>query len=362
MRGMRWWGCALVGLICALTPLVARPSAALGRSTLTWRRTHVDGKATRARELALRSLVPSCVPGGTLCLVVDNLGDAMWSSDITAPKPRWRLGNVDHSPSNGSLGLNSVSCPSSSLCVAVDDDGDVLSSMAPWAKRPSWRSQQVDDRDTVIYGIYCQSTSLCVAVDNLGNILSSTDPTAARAEWSFQNADGTGLIADVSCPSASLCVAVDSEGDTLISSDPTAAMPTWTIVLVDQRAGFASIDCPSVSLCVAGDTKGNVEISTDPSAPEPTWKLANIDGISTKRFGLENLSVGCAPAGTLCVAGDFAGRVMTTTDPSAPRPTWSVASVDGKGNAANAINGVSCPSASLCVLGDSAGNVLIGRR
>jgi hypothetical protein len=205
-------------------------------------------------------------------------------------------------------------------------------------------------------------TALCIAVDNQGNMLTSSTVTAPTPAWRFSNVDETNLIASISCPALELCVAVDSLGNTLISTDPAAQVPTWTIALRDQLAGFASVSCPSTTLCAAGDTKGNVAISTDPSTGSPTWKLTNVDGVSTRRFGSKSLTIGCAQGGGLCAAGDFAGRVVVTTDVTAPKPRWKLQVIDGKGSKARAITGMSCPTTSTCVAVDDAGNVLVGRR
>lgn len=361
MRALRLWLPTLVALNCATALAWPIADPALARSPLSWKIEHVDGNPSHAQELALHGLGISCAQQGYFCAAVDNLGRVLWSSNVTAAKSRWRLKSVDYNPSFGSTGIDSVSCPSSSLCVAVDNDGNVLRSLNPATNSPTWGLQHVDRSYNVIYGVSCVETLLCVAVDNQGDVLSSTDLQAPNPSWSFEDVDQANLIAGVSCPSTSLCVAVDSEGNMLISSDPTAPTPAWSITLADNRAGFASISCPSISLCVAGDTNGDVAVSTDPSSSAPTWKLLNIDGTSRQRFGLKNLTVACAPLGAICVAGDFAGRMMVSTNPAAATPHWSVTTVDRRGGSTRSITGLSCTSASLCVAGDSAGNVLIGR-
>ncbi len=87
--------------------------------------------------------------------------------------------------------------------------------------------------------------------------------------------------------------------------------------------------------------------STDPSAATPVWTVAHVDG--TNRLA----GVSCASA-SVCVAGDASGNVVTSTDPSAATPVWTVAKVDGT----NSLVGVSCASASVCVAGDASGNVV----
>ena len=105
---------------------------------------------------------------------MDNLGRVLWTNDVTAAKPRWRLERVDYNPSYGSIGIDDVSCPSSALCVAVDDDGDVLRSLDPATTAPMWGLQHVD-RDCNIDMASRLKAHLCVAVDNQG--MCSAPPT-----------------------------------------------------------------------------------------------------------------------------------------------------------------------------------------
>jgi WD40-like Beta Propeller Repeat len=102
--------------------------------------------------------------------------------------------------------------------------------------------------------------------------------------------------------------------------------------------GIAAISCPSESLCVAGDQAGNVLSSTNPTGGPPAWSTAAVSPNRSIR------GVSC-PTSSLCVAGDSAGDVLASTDPTGGATAWTKTTV-----AANTfIIAVSCPSASLCV-------------
>ena len=60
------------------------------------------------------------------------------------------------------------------------------------------------------------------------------------------------------------------------------------------------------------------------------------------------------PSVSLCVAGDFAGRILSSSDPAGGSAPWSFAPVLSSGLTGVPISGVSCPSISLCVAIDGA--------
>lgn len=113
-------------------------------------------------------------------------------------------------------------------------------------------------------------------------------------------------------------------------------------------SGFSSVSCVSASLCVATDYQGNVLTSTDLTAPTPVWMLSNVD--------LNNwiYSVSCTSM-TLCVAVDKDGNALISTDPGAPNPIWTVTDIDGTTLVAE----VSCASERLCIALDGNGAMLI---
>jgi hypothetical protein len=108
----------------------------------------------------------------------------------------------------------------------------------------------------------------------------------------------------------------------------------------------SAVSCASEFLCVAVDRQGDVLSTSDPTAPTPSW-------ITTERDpGEAFTAVSCAPAGP-CVAVD--GRGYASVGFKSGAATWSVpAPID----AGKALTAVSCPSASLCVAVDDSGDLL----
>ena len=62
------------------------------------------------------------------------------------------------------------------------------------------------------------------------------------------------------------------------------------------------------------------------------------------------------PTGSLCIAADDAGNVLTSTTPPFGASSWSASAVDPF----RTITGVACSLNVFCVIGDDAGNVLAG--
>ena len=147
-------------------------------------------------------------------------------------------------------------------------------------------------------GVSCPSTSLCVAVDRAGNVVTSTRPTGRASAWTIAHVDPTSSsgcvmgschgLTDVSCASAVWCVAVDDQGNAITSSNPTGGRSAWRSVNIDSRNagcgytglcyGLTGVSCPSGSLCVAVDAVGNVLTSTHPGGGASAWRTANVDG------------------------------------------------------------------------------------
>ena len=131
-----------------------------------------------------------------------------------------------------------------------------------------------------------------------------------------------------------------------------AAPLRWSAPMTVDTSGLQSISCASASLCAAGDRAGSVQVSTDPSDSTPTWTATHIDGTTV-------LSAMACPSSTLCVAGDQAGLVFTSTNPAGPTPTWTMAQPGGPRFSGfvhhpgqtlpPGVQAVTCASVSLCV-------------
>jgi hypothetical protein len=285
----------------------------------------------------------SCA-SSTLCIAVDNEGNAMTTTDPASPEPRWQRSVIDVFP------LNGVSCTTvgSLLCVAIDNQGNVVSSTDPTLP-VSWKVTPVDEvkgEPGALRSVSCPSSSLCVAGDTHGDVLVSTDPAQQEPTWTAGHVDGSGVITGASCVSSSassqLCVVVDNEGNVLSSTEPTNAS-SWRIGHVDTQP-LSSVSCAATSAaltCAAGDGGGNVLSSAEPAAG--SWSITSV--------GTPISSVSCLPTG-LCVAAGGAW-VIDSAEPAKANSPWTVKRVDRS----FALTGVSCATSTLCLAVNATGAV-----
>lgn len=117
--------------------------------------------------------------------------------------------------------VSAVSCPNPRFCVVVDNTGDVLTSTNPGALTPRWRLTNVDHHN-VFLAVACTSRAWCVAVDAAGNAVSSREPLGGAGDWVVQHIDRRGPISEdlhaVSCGAPERCVAGDLGGAVLAST------------------------------------------------------------------------------------------------------------------------------------------------
>ena len=314
----------------------------------------------------------------SLCIAVDNGGDALMSTNpaggtsawtaatvvggnnafsavscaagpfcvattfTTTPSQFWTTiaptsGASAWTQANTAVPLYGLSCPSTSFCAAVDDIGNVLTSTNPDGNSPSWMVTQATG--PALLSISCASASLCVATDVSGDVVTSTNPNGGT--WTTTNVDGAEPIFAVSCPTASFCAAVDDAGNLLTSTNPAAG--PWTVTNIDGSAFINGISCPTPSFCAAVDDGGNVLVSTDPTGGAGAWTGRAVDGANSLQ------AISCV-ATALCVAVDDAGNAITSTAPASTTPQWASTSIDN-----DVLNAISCPSAQMCVAVDASG-------
>jgi hypothetical protein len=217
-----------------------------------------------------------------------------------------------------------------------------------------------------IDGLSCPSIALCVGVDRAGGVLWSTAPASSR-RWNTASIDGHTEITGVSCPAVSLCVAVDAAGNVLTTQNVAAGAAGWAVARVDTSATqnntdnagsvlLRGVSCPSTGLCVAVDAAGNALVSTNPTAgPSAAWTITHIDANTT--VGCTGAGLSCQPplvgiscaSTTLCAAVDFAGNLLTTSQPAVAVP-WATSPTNGGG--LSSLYGISCPVISFCVTVD----------
>jgi hypothetical protein len=331
----------------------------------------------------------SC-PSIHLCVAVDTAGNAITSSDPSAAHPSWRITDVaggallrdvtcasatrcvassgtviyaTTDPTGGrtwpsttlppALGLDAISCPSTALCEGIDGGGQIYASTGPWSTTPDW-TERFDPTDSgdgalpvpeAVGAISCPGVSFCAAVDVDGNALVSIDPAGGGSGWRVDQIDGAGGPTAVSCTGA-LCVTVDSDGNVI-----THRGAVQSLAHIDS-APLTAVACASSHLCVAGDQAGLLLASSDPTGGASAWTIVAAPAASPIA------EIAC-PSETLCVAVDAAGDALSSTQPLGA--TWAVTHVDDDLTTSDAqapLTAVACPSTTLCVAADGAGDVL----
>jgi hypothetical protein len=269
----------------------------------------------------------ACLPGGTVCLAVDEYGNLFTSSDLATDGPHWLSG--------GNVGWT-VTCPSQSLCVGAG--GDIYTTVNPTTGAPGWTDTPLADRPLSASDISCPTVSLCVVADWAG-VTASTNPTGGAQAWTTTSIQphGEGSIV---CSAEPRCFATDAFNYVETSTDPTGDTSAWTAS--PGTPPFLSGVCPSASLCViAGGQYTGVATTTDPDAAVWTTHLTNaiFDGVS-------------CPSVSFCVAVGAQGVLAYSTDPASG--SWTEETIDAGRN----LTSVSCASASLCVATDQDGHVV----
>jgi hypothetical protein len=154
-------------------------------------------------------------------------------------------------------------------------------------------------------------------------------------------------LGPAACPSRSLCL-VTTEGSLLVSRSPLGGARAWHTSALSQAPD--SLSCPSTRFCAGVNDDGYVVTSTDPGAGGRTWKAAKIDKVTviSGNNGSSDLSlqgISC-PSAHFCAAVDYAGNLLTSTDPTGGKRAWK-RTVVARGYQ---LDGVSCPSRSFCAV------------
>jgi hypothetical protein len=330
------------------------------------------GSAVRVDRSANPNLQPvpgiAC-PSVSLCVVSDGAGNVSVSHNPAGGSRAWAVAHID------SNALETLMCPSKSLCVGLDTASDVVTSTHPAGAASAWSISPIPGwaPGNGYAGLSCPSVSLCVGwLSTRGDVIVSTDPADGPGAWHVEHIDSSsvpcggnhpmpptdcaGEITAMSCPLTSLCVAVDSNGYAVVSTDPRGGASTWSTQNIDPESNLQKqydplqqVSCPSVSLCVAADWVGNLVTSTDPSDGASAWNLVPVE---PNHYGfLTDLS---CPSARLCLGGDYAGRVLGSTNPAGGRRAWKRFDIGA------AFGGfglhVACPSAMLCAVVDGGGS------
>jgi hypothetical protein len=338
---------------------IATPSPIRSVGPLTWA---APVRVDRPLPLAGNRLEGVSCPSSGLCVASDQLGNVVISSNPIAGPATWAVIHVDSSIDqySNATNLSVVSCPSTDLCVAADHSGNVVTSINPAGATPAWTLSKVDGTNQLV-SLSCPSSKLCVAGDTYGNVVTSTNPSGGASAWTVTHTGGNGLFG-LSCPSSNLCVAVDNQGNVVTSTSPTGGSAAWNVTSIAGFSGGTGVSCPTSILCVAVDSIGDVITSIDPTGGASAWTLTHVDGSNCvpNPGGVPQCllnGVTCLSSGA-CVAVDYVGNAVTSTNPTGGKAAWKVTNVDGS----NELTAVSCPSIDLCVAVDANGRVVTGTR
>lgn len=288
----------------------------------------------------------SC-PTADMCTASGNAG-AITSTNPGAATPVWRYRALP--------ALGSVSCGTASFCLVPDfsDAGGYVTRDASLpSPSPNWSPTGDIFGTNTLVSAACPSESLCLAGDDHGRIFNTTNPTALGPAWHVTVPPGFGgPIVSVECPSASLCVAVAKNHWAAVSHDPGAAEPHWVVTAPPFTP--KDLSCPTVDRCVAINDTNGAAVLDDVSKlgtidePGPVWRdVKQVDGASNP------WALSC-PTATHCAAVDaLGGAPLTTTDVTAADPVWSHGTAPLGG-----LTDISCPSVDLCVADDFFGKFI----
>jgi hypothetical protein len=149
-------------------------------------------------------------------------------------------------------------------------------------------------------------------------------------------------------PALGLALLVLTLGVSLMPTAASAApVLAWSApVPFDSGNVPSAVSCSSEVLCVAVDHQGNALSTSDPTASRPSWSSMAIDA------GEALNAVSCVADGP-CVAVDERGAAIVSSGSGASH--WSPPSSIGGGSS---LTDVSCASASLCVAVNAEGDAL----
>jgi hypothetical protein len=262
--------------------------------------------------------------------------------------------------------------------------------MSPAAQHPEWEAHEAVSsspfaQKAPINSVSCANRHLCIATNDSGldsSLAISDDPLASGSRaWTQIAAPGPGSSVKlpdslaVSCPSTTLCIGSNTAGSVESFNTPGAKVGPWPAAQVDstdlQCDGpdgssescppyLSALDCPSTRLCIAVDFTGQVLSSTDPRNVSTGWKpTAQLTRYARAPFTVGDFfqvySYSSCPTTRFCaVVFDPTGQVFTSTDPTGPSEVWHATSIDDKN-----VQAISCASTKLCVAVDSLGHAIM---
>jgi hypothetical protein len=148
------------------------------------------------------------------------------------------------------------------------------------------------------------------------------------------------ILRSVACPTATRCLSVGANGTVVTTT--TGASHRF-VSGVNGGAGLEGISCPSASLCVIQET-GRLLTSTDPTAAKPTWKAVSAPQLPIDQFA----GIACA-SDRLCIAWSDSTTLDVSTNPTGGASAWKQVKLKGALNAIE-VSAVACvPQTTRCV-------------
>ena len=147
------------------------------------------------------------------------------------------------------------------------------------------------------------------------------------------------ILRSVACPTATRCLSVGANG-TIVTTTGTSR---HFVSGVNGGAGLEGISCPSASLCVIQEP-GRLLTSTDPTAAKPTWKAVAAPQLPIDQFA----GISCA-SNHLCIAWSDSTTLDVSTDPTGGKSAWKQVKLSGALHAIE-VSVVACvPGTTRCV-------------
>jgi hypothetical protein len=279
----------------------------------------------------------------SFCLVPafgDARGFVTRDASLPSPSPNWSaIGQI-----YGMNALSTAACRGESLCLAGDDGGRIFTTTNPTTLAPTWRVTDPLVLGSPIVGVECPATALCVAVAGNQRAAVSHDPAADTPQWVVTTPNPPFVPKDLSCPTVDRCVAIDNTDDVAVLDDVSKigtvdeAGPVWrSATQVDGATSAWALSCPTATHCAAVDAFGGGPLTTtDVTAADPVWNRATAP--------LAGVSDVTCPSVDLCLAADFLGNLIWSTNPFAVAPVWN-------GPVSQVGNPIACSSTTFCVAG-----------
>ena len=147
------------------------------------------------------------------------------------------------------------------------------------------------------------------------------------------------------------------------ASHASSASFLWTTPLrIDGNSfGLTSVSCPSELFCAAVDYAGNILTSTDPSGGDAAWTTTPVGTpIDTSNGAYVPGPIISCPSASFCVAsfpdtdGFPTGQIFVSSDPTGGASAWSAVVIPGDTNGFEAL---SCESTNFCIGVDGQGDI-----